>query len=126
MVAGLDEGGDAFGSYFVGGDFIPLPLNIRTRLMYSLLKSNANKRNQPPILHPSKKRMTLKYIIVHRHAHRHLPHPPSPRVEQSPGARPAAALRALTPESPAHNNILPPPLYTTRTSSLALNLRDDF
>ena len=72
MVAGLDEGGDAFGSYFVGGDFIPLPLNIRTRLMYGLLKSDPNKRNQPPILHPRKKRMTLKYIIMHRHAHRQL------------------------------------------------------
>ena len=37
------------------------------------------------------------------------PYPPAPRAEQSPGARPAAARRALTPHSPAHNNILPPP-----------------
>ena len=37
------------------------------------------------------------------------PPSPSPRAEQSPGARPAAALRALTPHSPAHNHILPPP-----------------
>ena len=69
VVAGVDEGGDALGGHPKIAYFVALSVQVLSTLKRKLLKPLPNKRQQPPVPQPLKKRVCLKRLPMDTHHH---------------------------------------------------------